>query len=109
MITFTEMPREDIVTYLGQAYPPAPGTTVERVRFLSELASGGVGVQTSGPGTTWWVVDGVIVPQDAGPLPELEGDELITLPPEETTPPPYTDPTPAPGPVPGGPYSVDTQ
>ncbi|WP_435252226.1 hypothetical protein [Streptomyces tendae] len=95
-VTFTEMPREDVVMYLGRAYPPAAGSTTERVRFLSETACGGVGVQTSGPGTTWWVVDGVIVPQDAGPLPELEGDELITLPVDEPTSPPMTDPNPAP-------------
>lgn len=95
-VMFTQMPREDVVTYLDRSYPPAAGSTVERVRFLSETACGGVAVQTSGPGTTWWVVDGVIVPQDAGPLPELEGDELITLPNEEPTQPPMTDFDPAP-------------
>lgn len=96
-VMFTEMPREDVIGYLGPEYPPAAGATVERVRFLSETAAGGVSVQTSGPGTTWWVVDGVIVPQVAGPLPELEGDELITLPPlNEPESPPWTFPTPAP-------------
>ncbi|MFC9465206.1 hypothetical protein [Streptomyces coelicoflavus] len=93
-VMFTQMPREDVVTYLGRSWPAAPGTTIERVAFLSETACGGVAVQTSGPGLTWWVVDGVIVPQDAGPLPELEGDELITLPNEEPTQPPMTDPAP---------------
>lgn len=93
-VMFTEMPREDVVSYLGRSYPPAAGSTVERVRFLSETAAGGVSVQSgSQPGTTWWVVDGVIVPQDAGPLPELEGDELITLPPEEPETPPTTPET----------------
>ncbi|MFF8447874.1 hypothetical protein ACF06Q_09255 [Streptomyces leeuwenhoekii] len=93
-VMYTQMPREDVVSYLGRAWPPQPGTTVERVRFLSDVAAGGVSVQVSGPGRTWWVVDGLIVPQDAGPLPELEGDELITLPPaEEPEAPPMTDAT----------------
>jgi hypothetical protein len=94
-VMFTEMPRADVITYLGPAYPPAPASTVERVRFLSDVASGGVSVQSgSRPGTTWWVVDGVIVPQDAGPLPQLEGDEVYELPPTvEPEAPPITDPS----------------
>ncbi|MFF9205143.1 hypothetical protein ACF1AE_25645 [Streptomyces sp. NPDC014986] len=93
-VMFTQMPREDVVSYLANAWPAPPGSTIERVAFLSEAAHGGVSVQSgSRPGTTWWVVDGVIVPQDAGPLPELEGDELITLPSEEPETPPIT-PTP---------------
>ncbi|MEU9597150.1 hypothetical protein AB0E06_10095 [Streptomyces sp. NPDC048109] len=99
-VTFTEMPRADVVMYLDRSYPPAPGSTIERVKFLSETACGGVGVQTSGPGLMWWVVDGVIVPQDVGPLPELEGDELITLPVDEPTSPPMTD---------SAPFSADIQ
>ncbi|MFJ8144686.1 hypothetical protein ACIQ6R_06375 [Streptomyces sp. NPDC096048] len=96
-VMFTEMPREDVVTYLGSAWPAAAGSTIERVAFLSEGAHGGVSVQTDGPGITWFVVDGVIVPQDAGPLPELEGDELVTLPAAvEPEQPPMTDHVPDP-------------
>jgi hypothetical protein len=95
---FTQMPREAVISYLGGRWPARPGSTIERVAFLSETAAGGVSVQEgSRPGTTWWVVDGWIVPQDAGPLPQLEGDEMRTLPEEEPEQPPYTP----------GPYSVD--
>ncbi|GGS82011.1 hypothetical protein [Streptomyces griseoviridis] len=88
-IMFTLMPREDVISYLNGSWPAKAGATIERVAFLSETAAGGVSVQSgSEPGITWWVVDGVIIPQDAGPLPELEGDELITLPPEEPSTPP---------------------
>ncbi|MCI3153228.1 hypothetical protein ELQ39_15955 [Streptomyces sp. GB4-14] len=84
-VMFTEMPREDVITYLGRAWPAPPGATVERVRFLSEHAHGGVSVQSgSQPGMTWWVVDGLIVPQDAGPVPRLEGDEVYDLPPDDS-------------------------
>ncbi|MEV5659797.1 hypothetical protein [Streptomyces flaveolus] len=103
-VMFTQMPREDVISYLGSAWPAQPGATVEPVAFLTETAHGGVSVQTNGPGVTWWVVDGVIVPQDAGPLPELDGDTVVTLPPEEPQTPPYT-----PVPTSPAPFTADTQ
>ncbi|MEU6229985.1 hypothetical protein [Streptomyces sp. NPDC047042] len=88
-ITFTVMPRADAVSYLSSRWPAQPGATVEHVAFLSGLAHGALSVQSgSQPGTTWWVVDGLIVPQDAGPLPELDGDVLETLPPDDPESPP---------------------
>lgn len=88
-VMFTQMPREDVISYLGRAWPAPPGSTVERVSFLSEVAHGALSVQVgSRPGTSWWVVDGVMVPQDAGPLPELEGDQMITLPADDPGTPP---------------------
>jgi hypothetical protein len=92
-VTFTQMSREDVVSYLGAAWPAPPGATVERVAFLSDLGHGALSVQTgSRPGTTWWVVDGLLVPQDAGPLPELEGDELETVPETQPEQPPIDTP-----------------
>jgi len=88
-VTFIQMPREEVIGYLGPAWPARPGSTVERVAFLSETAHGAVSVQEgSRPGTTWWAVDGVLVPQDAGPLPQLEGDEMRTIPAEQPEAPP---------------------
>ncbi|MFE0329072.1 hypothetical protein ACFW08_20265 [Streptomyces sp. NPDC058960] len=87
-VTFVQMPRADVVSYLGTSYPPQPGATVEHVAFLSDVAHGALSVQSGGqPGTTWWVVDGVIGPQDAGPLPQLDGDELETVPDPSAEPP----------------------
>jgi hypothetical protein len=87
------MPRQDVVGYLGAAWPAQPGETVERVGFLSAVAHGALSVQTDGPGITWWVVDGVMVPQDAGPLPRLEGDEMYAIPAEEPETPPTGPPS----------------
>lgn len=88
-ITFLPIDRDAVLSYLGTAWPARPGTTYERVRFLSEEGHGVLAVQSgSQPGISWYVVDGVVVPQDAGPPPGLEGDEMITLPPDEELPPP---------------------
>lgn len=93
-VTFVPMPRADVISYLGPAWPAKPGATIERVRWLSAEGHGAVAVQQgSQPGVVWWAVDGVLVPQDAGPLPQLEGDEMVTLPPDEPTAPPITYPT----------------
>lgn len=92
-VMFTQMPREDVISYLGASWPAQPGTTVEHVEFLSDAADGALSIQNgSQPGTTWWVVDGLIVPQDAGPLPQLEGDELATVPDTQSDTPPIDTP-----------------
>jgi len=88
-VMFVQMPREDVISYLGPAWPAKPGATVERVAFLSETAHGAVSVQEgSRPGITWFAVDGVLIPQDAGPLPQLEGDEMRVIPDEQPEEPP---------------------
>ena len=92
-VTFTQMTREDIVSYLGTSLPAQPGAVVEHVAFLTDLAHGALAVQTGNqPGTTWWVVDGRIVPQDAGPIPELDGDLLETVPESQPETPPIDTP-----------------
>lgn len=81
-ITYTPMPREDVLTVLGPHWPAQPGATVARVAAVVDITHGAVAVHdTDGqPGMTWWAVDGLIVPQDAGPPPYLPGCPLETLP-----------------------------
>lgn len=68
-ITLITVPREDVLTALGPDWPPAPGATIVRIPGASGVEDGAVVVyETSGqPGTTWWLVDGIVPPQGAGP------------------------------------------
>jgi len=92
IVTFIPLPRADVISYLGRSWPARPGATVERVLSVPDATDGALAVRPDGdrPGTTWWVVDGLIVPQDAGPLPQLEGDQLETIPNTSPDAPPPT-------------------
>jgi len=91
-VTFTPLPREEVLAALGRHWPPAPGTTVIRHGYLAEVTTGALAVHEDDdrPGTTWWVVDGVIPPQDAGPAPLLPGDRPETVPASAVDAPPLT-------------------
>lgn len=91
-ITYTPTPREDALTALGPHWPARPGATVARVGEVVAITHGAVSVLgvDGQPGTTWWAVDGLIVPQDAGPLPELPGCPLATVPVPTADAPPLT-------------------
>lgn len=92
-ITYTPMPREDVLTSLGPHWPPLPGALVAKLGAIVEVSHGAIAVhddeeQPGRPGYTWWVVDGLIVPQDAGPAPALPDCPLETVPaPAEESPP----------------------
>ena len=92
MITFIPLPRDEVISYLGRSWPARPGATVERVLSVPDATDGALAVRPDGdrPGTTWWVVDGLIVPQDAGPPPLLPGCPLETLPAPAAGSPPFT-------------------
>lgn len=98
---YTPIDRDEVITYLGPAWPvPATATTLT-------LAPGTVGADgqpfTDGavavfplpaqPGRTWWCVDGSIPPQSTGTpdqaLADLLPGSTLVVP-----PPPDTDPTP---------------
>lgn len=89
-ITHTPMPREDALAALGPYWPPRPGAVVARVLALAAVDHGALSVHGDDgqPGTAWWVVDGLIVPQDAGPAPYLPGCSRETVPdPADASPP----------------------
>ena len=90
-ITHVSAPREDVVTALGPHWPPRPGSTVAHVLGLAGAVHGTLSVHDDDdgqPGTAWWVVDGLIVPQEAGPAPNLPGCSQVTIPePAPATPP----------------------
>lgn len=93
-ITHVAMDREDAVAALGRHWPPQPGATVARIGLTVDIAHGAVAVHDTHdqPGTTWWVVDGLIPDQDAGSAPVLPGCPLVTV---EETAPASPPPTPA--------------
>lgn len=89
-ITYNELPREEMLTALGPHWPARPGATVALIGEVVAVTHGAVTVHGSDghPGTTWWAVDGLIVPQDAGPPPSLPGCPVATVPdPVPATPP----------------------
>jgi hypothetical protein len=91
-ITYTELPRDEVLAVLGPHWPPRPGTTVALVGEAVAITHGAVAVhQDDGkPGTTWWAVDGAIVPQDAGLPPALPGVPVATVPEPAVDAPPLT-------------------
>lgn len=96
-VAYVQLPRDEVLPYLGPNWPPAPGTTVLRCPTPAGVTDGAVIVYGSPgrPGTTWWLIDSVIPPQDAG----LVGEQLAALIPEsllETLP--AEDPEPPPPP-----------
>lgn len=76
-ITIIALPRDDVIAYLGPDWPPAPDAVLVRIDPAAGVTDGAVVVyETPGqPGTTWWLVDGVIPPQGAG----LGGESLASL------------------------------
>ncbi|MFH9826725.1 hypothetical protein [Streptomyces bobili] len=95
-ITHVPLPREETLAVLGPHWPPRPGATVARIGLTVGIDHGAVAVHDTDdqPGTTWWVIDGVIPPQDAGPAPVLPGCPLVTV--EEPAESPPLTPVPAP-------------
>jgi hypothetical protein len=91
-ITYTELPRDEVIAALGPHWPPRPGATVALIGEIVAVAHGAVAVHSSGdrPGTTWWAVDGLIVPQDAGPVPDLPAARFETVPQPAADAPPLT-------------------
>lgn len=91
-VTYTLMPRDEVLGCLGPHWPPVPGALVVRVRSLADVTHGALSIHEDDdrPGTTWWVVDGLIVPQDAGPPPLLPGDQPETVPEPAVDAPPLT-------------------
>ncbi|PWI08328.1 hypothetical protein DIZ27_23095 [Streptomyces sp. NWU339] len=89
-ITFVELPRDEVLAQLGPHWPARPGATVALIGEAVAVTHGAVAIHTTDgqPGRTWWAVDGLIVPQDAGPLPDLPGCPVATVPdPAPATPP----------------------
>lgn len=99
-VSYIPLAREEVVSYLGPAWPPAADATVLRVPTEPGVTDGAVVVYAieGRPGVTWWLVDGIVPPQEAGPVDEqlaaqVPGSELVTPEPVEDPTPPYTHPT----------------
>lgn len=89
-ITFVELSRGEALAQLGPHWPARPGALVALIGEHVAITHGAVVVhlEDGQPGRTWWAVDGLIVPQDAGPPPELPGCPVATVPdPVPDTPP----------------------
>jgi hypothetical protein len=102
-VTYIPLPREDVLTSLGPAWPAPVGASLVRVPVSIGVTDGAVVVyEVEGrPGVTWWLVDGVIPPQGAGPA----GEQLAALVPDsvvEIVPDPWQNATP-----PASPFSLD--
>lgn len=91
-ITYTELPRDEVLVALGPHWPAQPGATVALVGETVSITHGAVAVHHTEdqPGITWWAVDGLIVPQDAGPPPTLPGVLLAEVPAPTADAPPLT-------------------
>lgn len=65
---FTEMDRDEVISYLGTAWPTRPDAATLTLPPDCGITTGAVAVYpTPGrPGLTWWAVDGQIAPQSAG-------------------------------------------
>lgn len=95
-VVYVPMPRDTVLSYLGPSWPPAPAALLLRVPESAAVTDGAVNVYEfeGRPGVTWWLVDGAIPPQDAGPVDEalaalVPGSVLVEQepPPEPETPP----------------------
>lgn len=96
-VAYMPLPREEVLASLGAAWPAPVGAVLVRIPQYSEVTDGAVVIYVieGRPGTTWWVVDGVIPPQGAG----AGGEELAALIPDsvvEVVPDPWEDATPPP-------------
>lgn len=91
-VTHTPLSRDESLAMLGPHWPARPGALVACIGSLVAIDHGAVAVHdTDGPpGTTWWAVDGLIIPQDAGPPPPLPGCPLETVPEPTVDAPPLT-------------------
>ena len=91
-ITYTELARDEVLASLGPHWPPRPGSTVALIGEAVAVTHGAVAVHgpDGRPGTTWWAIDGLIVPQDAGPPPKLPGCRTATVPEPAVVAPPLT-------------------
>jgi hypothetical protein len=91
-VTYTKLPRDEVLAALGPHWPPLPGATVALIGEIVAVTHGAVAVHLTNdrPGTTWWAVDGLIVPQDAGPAPVLPGCPMATVPAPAVDHPPLT-------------------
>lgn len=94
---YTRLDRDEVISYLGRAWPPRPGDPCVTIPPDAGLEDGAVAVYPveGRPGTTWWVVDSTVYPQDAGTPDEalaalLPGSVLTAVPgpdPDTDTPP----------------------
>lgn len=98
---YVPMPRANVITWLGPAYPPRPGAPLLRVPESAGVTDGGVAVYPvdGQPGVLWWLVDSCIYPQDAGPVDEtlaalVPGSHLGTVPGDDAPDSPPVDTAP---------------
>lgn len=97
-VAYIPLPREDVVSYLGQAWPAPSDATVLRVDPEQGVTDGAVTIASEFPGMPgilWWLIDGVIPPQSVGPVTEALAAQIpgsvLVVPPEPPEPsPPYT-------------------
>jgi hypothetical protein len=91
-VTYTELPRDEVLATLGPHWPPPPGAAVALIGETVAVTHGAVAVHDTDdqPGTTWWAIDGLIPPQEAGPAPVLPGCPLATVPEPAVVHPPLT-------------------
>lgn len=97
MTVFTPLDREQVIAYLGDAWPVPDGTTLLRLP-ADGMTDGAVSVYPvpGQPGTAWWAVDSVIPPQAAG-IPDealaalIPGSVLTVI--ADPGPPPEPPPT----------------
>lgn len=96
--TLLPLPREDVVAALGNALPIPATAPVLRVNPAAGVTDGAViiSLDPTRPGALWWLIDGVVPPQAAGPVDEgladlIPGSVLEVPPPPDREPePPYT-------------------
>jgi hypothetical protein len=84
---YIALAREDVVSYMGRAWPPRPGQPCLTVPAEAGVTDGAAVVYPvdGQPGTCWWLIDSVINVQDAGTPDEalaalLPGSVLGTVP-----------------------------
>lgn len=100
MTVFTPLGREEVIVYLGAAWPAPDGSPLLRLPDDAGMTDGAVSVYPNPgqPGTAWWAVDSVIPPQAAG----IPDEALAALIPGSVliADAPVTDPGPPPEPPP---------